>query len=101
VVYDAADRHICSSIPEQLGASILREAANCSEMSLSDYQLTSQLILILSSHFDTLCLSLYVLVIVQCHAVPLTLCTGYCAVTHCASHCMYWLLCSDTLCFWL
>jgi len=47
------------------GASILREAANSSEMSVTDYQLTSQKILILSTHFDTLCLSLYVLVTVQ------------------------------------
>jgi len=47
------------------GVSILREAANSSEMSVTDYQLTPQKILILSTHFDTLCLWLYVLVTVQ------------------------------------
>jgi len=38
VAYDTADRCICCNIPVQLGASILREAAHSSEMSVTDYQ---------------------------------------------------------------
>jgi hypothetical protein len=40
VVYDTVDGHVCTNIPEDLGASICREAADFSEMSVTNYQLT-------------------------------------------------------------
>jgi hypothetical protein len=64
VVYDTVDWHICTNIPEELGASMFREAANSSDMSVTSCQLTGHYI---SEDFNfhyTVCL-LLCLVIVQ------------------------------------